>query len=77
MKAIEALEAMKQGLRVCLYYPDCEMYQLRGTDCIEMFLVDFNNPNGSPTDVCHTNMFLKSFEDREFLLYEPSEIRSH
>ncbi len=77
MKAIEALEAMRHGLKVCLYFPDCEMYQLTGPDRIEIFLVDFNGENGQPTDICSTNMFLKSFEEKEFVLYEPSQLRAH
>lgn len=77
MKAIEALEAMKQGLKVCLYYPDCEMYQLTGKDRIEIFLVDLDSGNDKPTDVCSPNLFLKSFEEKEFVLYEPNQVGAH
>lgn len=74
MRAIEALEAMKQGLKVALYYPDCEMYQLVGTDRIEIYLVDLGADVAVPTDVCSPDMFVNSFCGKEFVLYQP-EIR--
>lgn len=77
MKAIEALEAMKQGLKVCLYYPDCELYQLVGTDRIEIFLVDLGSADGKPVDICSPHTFLSCFEDREFMLHDACKERAH
>lgn len=71
MRAIEALEAMKQGLKVCLHWPDCEMYQLVEKNRIEVTLVGFGD---KPSDVCSPNMFLKSFDRTEFVLYEDESL---
>lgn len=73
MKAIEALEAMKQGEKVCLYFPDCEMYSLTGTDRIEIYLVDLGDGANKPCDICSPNQFLSSFANKEFELFDPDK----
>jgi hypothetical protein len=72
MNANEALVCMKSGLEVEQLFRDpigCrEMLMLTDRDQIELFLPDF--PGKGATDIMSPEMFLKSYAEAEFVLFE-------
>jgi hypothetical protein len=67
MKSIEALECMRDGTQVALYWPDCEMFEWAGTNTISLSLPDYH---GYQASTITTADFLKYYTSSEFVIYE-------
>lgn len=71
MNAIEALQVLKSGIEVEQLFRDPtsvrEALKMDDRDQIVLFMPDFNK---GCTDIMSDQMFLKSFEDAEFVVFE-------
>ena len=67
MVAVEALEAIKEGVAVALYWPDCEMFKSIGNDAIGLFLPGYSEFSA---DTMTYDTFLKNYANSEFVIYE-------
>lgn len=75
MTSIEALECMRSGLPVEQLFRDPlavrEMLMFTDKGIIELFLPDFKE---GVTDVMTPALFLKSYEDAQFVLYDQYKV---